>query len=329
MRIRFFGLALLGLVLLAGSSWAQKSPHDADTNGDWVFSHEEMLRVTEMWKAGSYHQDGSGRYVPGRESDPIEPGETITVPLAGLAPGAKPLEMVKIDPGSFTMGSPSAERGRGSDESPQHQVTITEAFYLGKYEVTQAQWEAVMGSNPASSYGVGNDYPAHTVSWNDCQTFIENLNGMGLGTFRLPTEAEWEYACRAGTDTRFSFGDALECADTGDSYCSIMDEYMWWRGNRTYGGEQDGSKEVGRKLPNPWGLYDMHGNLWEWCSDWYGSYPSGSQVDPEGPTSGSYRVLRGGYWYGYAQYCRSAFRYFYSPGYRYGSIGVRLLRSYP
>ena len=257
-------------------------------------------------------------------------GPPITVVIPGLASGAKPLEMIPIPAGTFTMGSPSSERGRSSDEG-QHAVTLTQAFYLGKYEVTQAQWAAVMGSNPAgsSSYGHGDDYPVHYVSWNDCQSFIEPLNGLGLGTFRLPTEAEWEYACRAGTDTRFSFGDALECADTGDSYCAVMDEYMWWRGNRTYGGEQSGSKEVGRKLPNPWGLYDMHGNLWEWCSDWYGSYPSGPQVDPQGLTSGSYRVLRGGYWYNYAQYCRSARRNNYSPGARAIGIGLRLLRSYP
>ena len=263
--------------------------------------------------------------------------EEIRVDLLGLPEGAKPLEMVTIPAGTFTMGSPSDERGRKSDSDwPEHAVTLTEGFYLGKYEVTQAQWEAVMGSNPASgNYGVGDDYPVYSMSWNDCQVFVENLNGMGLGTFRLPTEAEWEYACRAGTDTRFSFGDALECADTGDIYCAIMDEYVWWEGNRTYGGEQDGSKEVGRKLPNPWGLHDMHGNLYEWCSDlWRDPYDRGSQVDPEGPTSGtvgvnSRCVARGGYWGRDAQYCRSANR---SPNPanspNYGVIGLRLLRSY-
>ena len=265
-------------------------------------------------------------------STPISGLEEITVNIPGLPEGAKPLEMVLIPAGTFTMGSPEDERGRSSDEE-QHAVTLTQAFYLGKYEVTQAQWEAVMGSNPASSYpasnhGVGNDHPAHTVSWNDCQTFIETLNGMGLGTFRLPTEAEWEYACRAGTDTRFSFGDALECANESDSYCAIMDEYMWWRGNRTYGGEQGGSKEVGRKLPNPWGLHDMHGNLYEWCSDWYGSYPSGPKIDPQGPSMGSYRVIRGGAWIYYARDCRSADRLSDSPDIRPGTFGLRLLRSY-
>ena len=185
-----------------------------------------------------------------------------------------------------------------------------------------------MGTNPASRYGVGDDYPVHTVSWSDCQTFVETLNGMGLGAFRLPTEAEWEYACRAGADTRFSFGDALECSDS-TSYCGLMDEYMWWRGNNTYGDNVYGSKEVGLKLPNPWGLYDMHGNLWEWCSDWHGSYSSRSQVDPRGPRGGSYRVMRGGNWFTYAQDCRSALRGYALPDTRASAFGFRLLRSYP
>ncbi len=251
----------------------------------------------------------------------------ITIDL----PNPTLLEMVKIPAGTFTMGSPSDERGRYPREGPQHVVTLTQPFYLGKYEVTQAQWEAVMGmgSNPSRSGGKPN-HPVEQVSWDDCQAFIEKLNGMGLGTFRLPTEAEWEYACRAGTDTRFSFGDALECSDS-NSYCALMDEYVWWGGNRTYGEEQDGSKEVGRKLPNPWGLYDMHGNVFEWCSDRYGSYRSDPQVDPQGSASSmpGPRVVRGGYWGGYALYCRSALRIIDSPDYRFYHLGLRLVREYP
>ena len=265
-----------------------------------------------------------------RAEVPSNGGETITVPLAGLASGAKPLEMVHIPAGTFTMGSPSDERGRwaGGEWLP-HEVTLTQGFYLGKYEVTQAQWAAVMGSNPASSYGVGNDYPAHTVSWDDCQTFIAELNKMGQGTFRLPTEAEWEYACRAGTDTRFSFGDALECSDS-TSYCALMDEYMWWGGNNTYGGNVSGTKTVGSKLPNPLGLHDMHGNLYEWCSDrWEDPLARGPQVDPQGPSSGSYRVFRGGDWFYFARFCRSALRSSDSPDFRSVFMGVRLLREYP
>ena len=157
-------------------------------------------------------------------------------------------------------------------------MTISKAFYLGQYEVTQAQWHAVMDSYPSDhefgDYGEGNDYPVHCVSWNDCQTFISKLNEMGQGTFRLPTEAEWEYACRAGTATRFYWGD-------DPSYTSIND-YAWYfdEGVSLYG-----IKVVGQKTPNPWGLYDMSGNLWEFCADWFGSiyYSTSPSVDPEGP----------------------------------------------
>ena len=326
-------VALVFCIILVPLVAVADEPLKIDTNGDWVISHEEMLRVTEMWKAGSYYRDGSGRYVPGQESGPIEPGETITIPLPSLASGATPLEMIKIPAGTFTMGSPANERGRQSNEGPQHAVTLTEGFYLGKYEVTQTQWHAVMGSYPSDNrfgqYERGDDYPVYFVSWNDCQTFIERLNVLGLGTFRLPTEAEWEYSCRAGTDTRFSFGDALECSDS-ISYCAIMDEYMWWGGNSTYKGEQRGSKEVGRKLPNPWGLHDMHGNIWEWCSDWYGAYSSRSQVDPPGPTAGSTRVMRGNGNSSDAFHARSANRNIHhSPSSSFSDVGLRLAREYP
>ena len=239
-------------------------------------------------------------------------GETITIDLPGLPAGAKPLEMVLIPAGTFTMGSPSDEQDRDSDEGPQHQVTITKDFYMGKYEVTQTQWQAVMGNNP--SYFSGTNNPVERVSWNDCQSFIGKLNALGLGTFRLPTEAEWEYACRAGTTTRFYWGNDPSYSEIGN--------YAWYGGN-------SGSKthEVGQRLPNDWGLYDMSGNVWEWCQDWYGSYPSGSQVDPTGQQSGSSRVLRGGVWNLNAWWCRSAFRYWYWPVYTYYYIGFRVLVS--
>ncbi len=245
-------------------------------------------------------------------------GDTITIDLPGLPTGAKPLEMVLIPAGTFMMGSPPDEKDRDDDEGPQHEVTISQDFYLGKYEVTQAQWEAVMGSNPSYFDGKPNN-PVEDVSWNDCQDFIDNLNDMGLisGEFRLPTEAEWEYACRAGTTTRFYWGD--------DPKETEIDDYAWYGGNNS----PYGTKEVGQKLPNAWGLYDMSGNVYEWCQDWYGDYPSGPIVDPTGQQSGSSRVLRGGYWYYYLQYCRSAFRYYYSPDFRHSGIGVRLLRSSP
>ncbi|MDP8242571.1 MAG: formylglycine-generating enzyme family protein [Candidatus Hinthialibacter antarcticus] len=241
------------------------------------------------------------------------PGQ-ITIDL-NLPDGAMPLKMELIPAGAFTMGSPSNESGRYSDEGPQHQVTLTNGFYMGKYEVTQAQWSAVMGSNPSSFSGMNN--PVESVSWNDCQQFIEKLNGMNQGTFRLPTEAEWEYACRAGTTTRFYWGD--------DPNNSQINQYAWYDSNSS-----SRTHEVGTKLPNPWELFDMSGNVWEWCQDWYGSYSSSAQIDPVGPlgpSSGSGRVIRGGGWDGGARSCRSALRGQGSPDYRGNRFGFRLLRS--
>jgi formylglycine-generating enzyme required for sulfatase activity len=226
--------------------------------------------------------------------------QTIAIPIPGLPAGATPLEMVLIPAGTFLMGSPPSEKDRGDDEGPQHQVTITKDFYLGKYEVTQAQWEAVMGNNPSGFKGdnLPVDMVWETASRNDCQAFIEKLNGMALAvvTFRLPTEAEWEYACRAGTTTRFYWGDDPDYSQIG--------VYAW------YGDNSAGqTHEVGLKLPNAWALYDMSGNVPEWCQDWYGAYRSGSQVDPIGPESGEGRVARGGSCCHERWVVRSAFRH--------------------
>ena len=231
-------------------------------------------------------------------------------------PGGATMAMMWIPAGTFTMGSPSSEPGRGSDEGPQHEVTITKGFYLGKVELTQGQWEAVMGTTPWS----GRDYvqenpnnPAVYISWNDVQAFIVKLNETeGSEVYRFPTEAEWEYSCRAGTTTLWSFGDDE----------SQLGEYAWYSDNS--GGVA--AHEVGTKLPNPWGLYDMHGNVWEWVQDWwYGSYSSGAQTDPTGPATGSSRVVRGGYVGSNARDVRSADRSSNSPGARY-YIGARLVR---
>ena len=227
--------------------------------------------------------------------------------------GGTTLELVRIPPGEFPMGSSSAERDRRADEGPQHLVRITKGFSMGKYEVTQGQWEAVMGGNPSRFKGDGRR-PVENVSWNDCQEFLKKLNGrVSGGGFRLPTEAEWEYACRAGTTTRFYWGD--------DRYYAEMRDYAW--GSRT----GSSTHAVGGKKPNAWGLCDMNGNVWEWCNDWYGSYRSGAHSDPTGPSSGSARVLRGGSWGCYPTHCRSASRNSVSPTYRYSSIGLRVARS--
>ena len=202
------------------------------------------------------------------------------------------MSLVLIPAGEFTMGSPPGEEQRAKNEGPQHRVRITQPFYMGKHQVTQEQFEAVTGANPSCFTDPQN--PVERVSWNDAGEFCRKLSSRTRTELRLPTEAEWEYACRAGSTTRFHFGD-------GDGQLS---EYGWYRGN-------SGSKThpVGQKTPNAWGLCDMHGNVWEWCGDWYSGYGSGTASDPKGPTSGKHRVLRGGSWGNDPRYCRSADRY--------------------
>jgi formylglycine-generating enzyme required for sulfatase activity len=242
-------------------------------------------------------------------------GDELTVDL----PGGAQMTFVWIEPGMFPMGSPVSEPGRYDREGPQHEVTISRGFYLGKTEITQGQWEAVMGTTPWS----GQDYvqsnpnhPAAYISWDDMQFFIGKLNAAGEEIYRLPSESEWEYACRAGTDTRWSFGDAE----------SQLGDFAWYRDNAWDADLQYG-QPVGTKLPNPWGLYDMHGNILEWCQDWYGDYSSSAQADPTGPETGTYRVLRGGYFYYFARSTRPAYRISSLPDFRDYYIGARLLRS--
>ena len=228
------------------------------------------------------------------------------------------LELIWMNPGEFTMGSPSSEAGRQKDET-QHQVRISKGYWLGKYEVTQGEWESIMGSNPSKFKNAGARAPVEQVSWEEAMSFCKKLTERERRAGRLPAnleyslpkEAEWEYACRAGTTGYYA-----------GSYSSIP-SLGWYSGN-------SGSKThpVGEKSPNAWGLYDMHGNVWEWCLDWYGDYPSGSVTDPKGPSSGSYRVNRGGSWFGRARYCRSAVRARNAPSYRVSYLGFRLALSF-
>lgn len=238
------------------------------------------------------------------------------------------MDFVRIPAGSFHMGSDQTDKDALPNERPQHAVRISRSFYLARYEVTQAQWELVMG---ASAYTLSRSNPFYglpgmaerirrpdnpvTVSWKDAQVFIERLNQRESGhRYRLPTEAEWEYAARAGTNTAHSFGDDA----------SLLSRYAW-HGEDFY----DGSMHpVGQKLPNPWGLYDIHGNVWEWVQDWYADgYPGSAPVtDPSGPAIGSSKVVRGGSWHVTGGSWRSAVRKPYAPDYRGISIGFRLLR---
>ncbi len=219
-------------------------------------------------------------------------------------------EMVAVNGGTFTMGATS-EQGSdaGSDEFPTHSVTLSD-YYMGKFEVTQELWKAVMGSNP--SYFNGSNLPVERVSWNDSQEFITKLNGLTGANFRLPTEAEWEYAARGGS----------ESGGYKYSGSNSINDVAWYYDNSDYK-----THSVGTKSPNELGIYDMSGNVYEWCQDWYGSYSSGSQTNPYGPSSGSARVVRGGSWRIIARYCRVSFRTYNSPDYRINYLGFRLVVS--
>ena len=217
--------------------------------------------------------------------------------------------MIKVDGGTFTMGATSEMMNPWNSEKPTHQVTLS-TYYIGETEVTQSLWQAVMGSNP--SYPKGDNLPVKRVSWNDCQDFIKKLNEMTGRTFRLPTEAEWEFAARGGNKSKH----------TRYSGSKDIDDVAWYDGN-------SGNKThpVKGKKANELGIYDMSGNVWEWCQDYYGSYSSTSQTNPTGPDSGSYRVYRGGSWNCFAWYCRSSIRFYYAPDLSSDNLGLRLVLS--
>jgi len=214
------------------------------------------------------------------------------------------------------MGSPESEPERNDDET-LHQVTLTKGFWMGDTACTQALWQTVLGNNPASFKDNVNN-PVETVSWNDAQKFLQTLNNMVSGSnARFPTEAEWEYACRAGTNTPFSFGD------------TITSEQVNYDGNYPYANGKKGlyrQKTVPVKSlpPNAWGLHEMHGNVWEWCQDWYGAYPAESVTNPEGSQAGVERVIRGGSWCNGGRDCRSTFRFWLVPGNCDETLGFRL-----
>ena len=217
-------------------------------------------------------------------------------------------EMVYVEGGSFDMG---ATYEQGSDaydwEKPVHRVTLSD-YYIGRCEVTQELWEAVMGSNPSHFKGAQN--PVESVSWNDCQEFVIRLNSLTGMTFRLPTEAEWEYAARGGNKSR-------HYKYSGSGNIGYVAWYYKNSGKKTHA--------VGTKTANELGIYDMSGNVCEWCSDWYGGYSAGAQTNPQGPASGSNRVLRGGSWDYYAGRCRVSHRYYYVPNFSNDYFGLRLV----
>jgi formylglycine-generating enzyme required for sulfatase activity len=245
--------------------------------------------------------------------NPPVPGEAYNIPCCGIA-------LNWVAPGRFQMGSPVGEAGRSNDEGPQTGVTITRGFWLGRFPVTQEEWQTVVAEesapNPKPSFFCGARLPVEQVSWDDCQQWVQELNALEKirlprrFEYRLPTEAEWEFACRAGTSTRFHCGD-------GDDQ---LGDYAWFSGNsgRT-------THSVGEKKANDRGFYDVHGNVWEWCQDRYGGpLPGGTVTDPSGSAHGINRVVRGGSWGMIASRCRSAYRVWNKPAYRDYTIGFRI-----
>jgi formylglycine-generating enzyme required for sulfatase activity len=248
------------------------------------------------------------------KTKPVSPGSEPNVPGGMGVTNSIGMKLRLIPAGEFMMGSPGTESDRKNNET-QHGVSITKPFYLGVTEVTQEQYQKMMGSNPSKFKGPQN--PVEQVNWRDAVQFCRKLSAMSAEktaghVYRLPTEAEWEYACRSGTTTAYGFG--------GDA--SRLGDYGWFEDN-----SDSKTHPVGEKKPNAWGLYDMHGNVYEWCQDRYGAYPIGSATDPTGATSGWFRVFRGGSWHYYARHCRSAIRARYAPGFRLDSLGFRVLRS--
>ncbi|MBI4025238.1 MAG: formylglycine-generating enzyme family protein [Verrucomicrobia bacterium] len=231
--------------------------------------------------------------------DAIGTVKQLSVDLGG---GVK-MEFVEIRPGAFQMGS-----AQGGDETA-HKVTLTKPYYLGKYEMTQEQWQAVMGNNPSNFKDPKK--PVDSVSWDDCQNFLAKLNEkIATQKFSLPTEAQWKYASRAGGTGEYGFGN-----DETD-----LGAYAWYSNNAN-----STTHPVGEKKPNAWGLYDMHGNVWEWCADWHANYQGNAETDPVGAASGSGRVLRGGSWSSPAALCRCALRTYIRPASRSYLCGLRLV----
>ena len=271
-----------------------------DVNGDQTVDVADIATIISIM-AGAGGGDNNGGDAAGSETYTVN-GVSFT--------------MVGVEGGTFQMGA-TAEQGSDAydNEKPVHQVTVS-SFSIGQTEVTQALWYAVMGQKPttggyhwSSTYGLGDNRPAYYVSWDDCQEFIAKLNQLTGKQFRLPTEAEWEYAARGGNKSQ-----GYEYAGS-----NTIGDVAWYTENSS-----SSTHDVATKQANELGIYDMSGNVWEWCSDWYGSYSSYAQTNPTGAGSGSHRVYRGGSWNRSARSCRVSCRDYYAPSGRYGIIGLRL-----
>jgi sulfatase modifying factor 1 len=297
--------------------------------GDADLDADQMIDLLELEAFAVKNVQNWTRVHLGKEQKPERFGKTQGVPdLLRYPSSNNPSKsftnsigatMILIPAGTFQMGSPRSDSESDKDEGPQHRVTLTRSYHLGETEVTQGQWKAVMNTEPWKGKEYireGDNYPATYISWDDATEFCRRLSALDGRSYRLPTEAEWEYACRAGTTTRYSFGDGA----------ANLSEHGWFDGN-TWNVNQKYSHLVKQKRGNAFGLYDMHGNVWEWCSDWYGEYPGSAVVDPVGPATGSFRVFRGGSWNSQAAICRSAYRSGDDPSGRSSIDGFRVALS--
>jgi formylglycine-generating enzyme required for sulfatase activity len=285
---------------LVAAQTAQRSAEEDDL--DWRMAQtadtESAYRYyLDTWPNGRHRQEAQTALTT------LNAPATLTDPLAGT--------FILVKGGTFTMGCTSEQSGCYDDERPTHSVTLS-TYYMGQTEVTQAQWRAVMGTNP-SIFKNCDECPVENVSWKEVQDFITKLNSRsGGGRYRLPTEAEWEYAARGGSQSR-----GYEYAGSNN-----IKDVAWYDEN-----SDSKTRPVKGKQPNELGLYDMSGNVWEWCSDWYGNYPATAQSDPKGPDKGVGRVIRGGSWINRARYCRVSHRSFDTPGDRGSHLGFRLAAS--
>ena len=299
----------------SNENWCSVSPTSGSNDGSVTVSVDENTSTSSRTATITVESATIKRTLAVTQNG-VTPTPTPASQDCSFTVGGVTFKMIAVEGGTFTMGATSEQGSDACDEEkPTHSVTLS-SYRIGETEVTQALWQAVMGQKPtsdgsqwSSSYGLGGNYPAYYVSWNDCQDFIRKLNALTGESFRLPTEAEWEYAARGGNKSR------------GYKYAgsNTLGNVAWYSDNS---GSQ--THNVATKSPNELGLYDMSGNVREWCQDWYGSYSSGSQTNPTGPSSSSRRVDRGGSWLSNAWDCRVSTRYYVTPGYRYDYIGLRL-----
>ncbi|MDE2889774.1 MAG: SUMF1/EgtB/PvdO family nonheme iron enzyme [Gemmatimonadota bacterium] len=328
-RYTIVALIALAAMLTAWQFSVAQSARNPDFDANGIVDFGDFILFAQAFGSNqsTFDLDGSGSVdfpdfiLFAQRFGEDMPDESIRIAL----PMGIKLEMVWIQPGRFMMGSPDSESGRDDDEGPQHEVTITKGFYLGRYEVTQAQWESVMHTRPWARFGASGDprkanFPAYYMEWREVQQFLRKLNeNEGREIFRLPTEAEWEYACRAGTTTAWSFGaDSSHVGSYARYYENSRTATVLENGIVAYGNPEP--QETGGVFANPWGLYDMHGNVWEWVQDVYGSYSGKAQTDPTGPDNPShselfgypypdaYIVIKGGSYIDDAREVRSAVR---------------------